>query len=60
MDREGLTDYPMGEYVVTVIVAEYVHAALIEWTIDGRMRPPVRHLGVLARTVEAHRSGPAR
>ena len=44
MDRESLTDYPMGRYDVTVIITKYVPDAEIEWTISGQIQPPIRHL----------------
>jgi hypothetical protein len=44
MDRESLNDYPMGKYDVTVIITRYEQDAAIEWTISGRIQPPIRHL----------------
>ncbi|HVT64445.1 MAG TPA: SRPBCC family protein [Mycobacteriales bacterium] len=44
MDRESFNDYPMGKYDVTVIITKYEPDALIEWTISGKIQPPLRHL----------------
>ena len=44
MDRESLNDYPMGKYDVTVIITRYAEDAAIEWTISGKIQPPIRHL----------------
>jgi hypothetical protein len=44
MDREALNDYPMGRYDVTVIITQFVQDALIEWTISGKIQPPIKHL----------------
>lgn len=44
MDREALNDYPMGRYDVTVIITQFVPDALIEWTISGKIQPPIKHL----------------
>jgi uncharacterized protein YndB with AHSA1/START domain len=44
MDRESLGDYPMGKYDVTVVITKYEPDALIEWTIEGVIKPPLRHL----------------
>ena len=44
MDRESLNDYPLGKYDVTVIITKYAEDELIEWTIDGVLKPPIRHL----------------
>jgi hypothetical protein len=44
MDREALNDLPMGKYDVGVIITKYEPDALIEWTIEGTIRPPLRHL----------------
>ncbi|MFN2540386.1 MAG: polyketide cyclase [Mycobacteriales bacterium] len=44
MDRESLNDYPLGKYDVTVIITKYVQDELIEWTIEGVLKPPIRHL----------------
>lgn len=44
MDRESLNDYPLGKYDVTVVITKYVEDELIEWTVDGVIKPPLRHL----------------
>ncbi len=44
MDRESLGDYPMGKYDVTVVITKLEPDALIEWTIEGVIKPPLRHL----------------
>jgi uncharacterized protein YndB with AHSA1/START domain len=44
MDRESLNDYPLGKYDVTVVITKYVEDELIEWTVEGVIKPPLRHL----------------
>ncbi len=44
MDREGLNDYPMGRYDVTVAITEYVHDREIAWTVLGQIDPPLGHV----------------
>jgi hypothetical protein len=44
MDREALGDLPMGKYDVTVVITQLRPDALVEWTIDGAIQPPIRHL----------------
>jgi len=44
MDREALNDYPMGKYDVTVIITKFQRDAEIEWTISGKIQPPIKHL----------------
>lgn len=44
MDREALGDLPMGKYDVTVIITRLVQDREIEWTISGKIQPPIRHL----------------
>jgi hypothetical protein len=44
MDREALNDYPMGKYDVTVTSTQFKQDTLIEWTISGKIQPPIRHL----------------
>jgi uncharacterized protein YndB with AHSA1/START domain len=44
MDRESFPDYPLGKYDVTVVIRKLEPNALIEWTIDGAIQPPIRHL----------------
>jgi len=55
MDRESLNDYPLGEYDVTVVITKYVQDELIEWTIEGVLKPPIRHL--YGYRVEPHEEG---
>ena len=43
MDREALGDYPMGTYDVTVIITGLEPDTMIEWTIDGTIKPPIGH-----------------
>ncbi|MFC4948021.1 SRPBCC family protein [Pseudonocardia sp. GCM10023141] len=43
MDREALNDLPMGRYDVTVIITAFEQDAAIEWTISGKIQPPIRH-----------------
>ncbi len=44
MDREALNDHPMGKYDVTVIITAFEPDTAIEWTISGRIQPPIKHL----------------
>jgi len=44
MDREALADRPMGRYDVTVTITRLEPDALVEWTVLGTIRPPMRHL----------------
>ena len=44
MDREALNDYPLGEYVVNVVIACYEPDRAVAWTIDGVMQPPIGHV----------------
>ena len=44
MDREALNDYPMGKYDVTVVITRFEPDRLLEWTIRGTIKPPLRHL----------------
>ncbi|HWC36339.1 MAG TPA: SRPBCC family protein [Mycobacteriales bacterium] len=44
MDRESFPDYPLGKYDVTVVITQLEPDALIEWTIEGVIKPPLRHL----------------
>jgi hypothetical protein len=44
MDRESFPDYPLGKYDVTVVITKFEPDALIEWTIEGMIKPPLRHL----------------
>ena len=40
MDREALSDCPMGRYDVIVTIARFVPDLEIGWTILGEIRPP--------------------
>jgi hypothetical protein len=44
MDREALNDYPMGRYDVTVIITTFETDREIAWTIEGTIKPPIRHV----------------
>ena len=44
MDRESLGDIPMGKYDVTVIITGFEQDRAMEWTISGRVQPPIEHL----------------
>jgi hypothetical protein len=44
MDREALNDYPMGKYDVTVIITTFEPDREIAWTIEGVIKPPLRHV----------------
>jgi uncharacterized protein YndB with AHSA1/START domain len=45
MDREALNDFPeMGKYDVTVTILDFERDRLISWTVNGQVRPPVRHV----------------
>jgi hypothetical protein len=44
MDREALNDYPMGKYDVTVMITAFEADREIAWTIDGVLKPPLRHV----------------
>jgi len=44
MDRESFPDYPLGKYDVTVVITKFEANKLIEWTIEGVIKPPLRHL----------------
>ncbi len=44
MDRESLNDYPLGLYDVRVIITRFEQDALLEWTINGQIQPPLQHL----------------
>ena len=54
MDRESLNDYPLGTYDVTVIITGFEADALLEWTVSGRVQPPLEHrYGYRLEPVEA-------
>ncbi|MGN6252276.1 MAG: SRPBCC family protein [Marmoricola sp.] len=44
MDREALGDVPMGRYDVDVVITRLEPDQLIEWTIEGRIKPPIGHV----------------
>ncbi len=44
MDREALGDRPMGQYDVEVVITAYEADREIAWTIEGTIRPPLRHV----------------
>ena len=44
MDREALGDFPMGHYDVTVVITALVPDETVEWTIEGTVKPYIRHL----------------
>ena len=44
MDRESLNDYPMGRYDVTVVITTFEPEQEIAWTIEGQIKPPLRHV----------------
>jgi Raf kinase inhibitor-like YbhB/YbcL family protein len=44
MDREALGDVPLGKYDVEVVITKFVPEAEIAWTVEGSIRPSVRHI----------------
>ena len=44
MDREALGDLPMGKYDVEVIITAFEPDREIAWTIEGTIKPPLRHV----------------
>ena len=44
MDREALNDFPMGKYDVSIIFTKYEPDREIAWTIEGVIKPPIRHV----------------
>ncbi|MFE5463245.1 SRPBCC family protein [Nocardia sp. NPDC056564] len=44
MDREALGDFPLGKYDVEVVITEFTANQEIAWTVEGQIRPPVRHI----------------
>ncbi|WP_405139487.1 SRPBCC family protein [Nocardia sp. NBC_01388] len=44
MDREALGDFPLGKYDVEVVITELTPNREIAWTIEGRLRPHIRHV----------------
>ena len=55
MDREGLNDFPMGKYDVTVVITKFEPDQLIEWTIEGQIKPQIGH--VYGYTLEPAEAG---
>lgn len=43
MDREALNDYPLGRYDVDVVITSFEPDREIAWTVEGQIRPPLRH-----------------
>jgi len=44
MDREALNDFPLGLYDVTVQIVTFVPDREVAWTIEGQIKPPLRHV----------------
>lgn len=44
MDRRALGDLPWQDYDVEVIITVFVPDREIAWTIEGRLKPPLRHV----------------
>jgi hypothetical protein len=44
MDREALSDYPLGEYDVSVTITTFHQDREIAWTILGAIRPAIGHV----------------
>lgn len=44
MDREALGDFPLGKYDVEVVITKFTADREIAWTVEGQIRPPVRHI----------------
>jgi hypothetical protein len=44
MDREALSDYPLGLYDVTVTISSFIQDREISWTILGNIRPGMGHV----------------
>jgi len=44
MDREALNDFPMGHYDVTVVIRTFEQDREIAWTVEGQIKPPLRHI----------------
>ena len=55
MDREALNDFPLGKYDVTIIFTKYEPDREIAWTIEGVIKPPIRH--VYGYTLEPTQGG---
>jgi hypothetical protein len=44
MDRRALGDLPWQDYDVEVVITVFVPDREIAWTIEGRLKPPLRHV----------------
>ncbi|MFE7119715.1 SRPBCC family protein [Streptomyces sp. NPDC057654] len=44
MDREAIGDVPLGKYDVEVVITDLVPNEEIAWTVEGQIRPHVRHV----------------
>ena len=44
MDRRALGDLPWEDYDVEVVITVFVPDQEIAWTIEGRLKPPLRHV----------------
>ena len=44
MDREALGDFPLGKYDVTNVVTKIEPDRLLEWTIEGQIKPQIGHV----------------
>ena len=44
MDRRALGDLPWQDYDVEVVITVFVPDHEIAWTIEGRLKPPLRHV----------------
>ncbi|WP_245996986.1 SRPBCC family protein [Nocardia pseudobrasiliensis] len=44
MDRDALGDFPLGKYDVEVVITTLIPDEEIAWTVEGQLRPHVRHI----------------
>jgi uncharacterized protein YndB with AHSA1/START domain len=44
MDRRALGDLPWQDYDVDVVITEFAPDQEIAWTIEGQLKPPLRHV----------------
>jgi hypothetical protein len=44
MDRRALGDLPWEDYDVDVVITTFVPDEEIAWTIEGQLKPPLRHV----------------
>jgi len=44
MDRRALGDLPWQDYDVDVVITVFVPDREIAWTIEGQLKPPLRHV----------------